>query len=197
MAAPTIPVSTKENLRDSIDIKVDIIHPKPVAAEAIEKITHNRERQTRPQLLTPGTLSLGLVLNPPFPTPYVPPTKKDRDILFQSMLDEYFNPPPSAASPIPAVVAPNPTDLTGTPSSITTDQNAPFTSTSQTPQETQSLVIPLGVKEYFHDIEVAHLDNDPFFGALIPEPNSKEYSSRNVIPTNVNSVNHPPEHLIN
>ncbi|GKB40335.1 hypothetical protein Tco_0885277, partial [Tanacetum coccineum] len=80
--APTIPVSTEENLGDPIDIRVDIIHPEPVAAvafpaaaieeltalrfrvdiaeaenallrarikttEAIEKITHNRERQAR------------------------------------------------------------------------------------------------------------------------------------------------------
>nr|GEU56078.1 hypothetical protein [Tanacetum cinerariifolium] len=32
MAAPTIPISTRENLRDRIDIRVDIIHPEPVAA---------------------------------------------------------------------------------------------------------------------------------------------------------------------
>ncbi|GKC76829.1 retrovirus-related pol polyprotein from transposon TNT 1-94 [Tanacetum coccineum] len=44
-----------------------------------------------PQLLTPGTLSSGLMPNPPPPTPY------------------YFNPPPSVASPVPAVVAPDPT----------------------------------------------------------------------------------------
>ncbi|GJW68441.1 hypothetical protein Tco_0122865 [Tanacetum coccineum] len=29
------------------------------------------------------------------PTPYVPPTKNDWDILFQPMIDEYFNPPQS------------------------------------------------------------------------------------------------------
>ncbi|GKE05699.1 hypothetical protein Tco_1397717 [Tanacetum coccineum] len=34
MAAPTIPVSAEENLRDPIDIRVDIIHPEPVAAVA-------------------------------------------------------------------------------------------------------------------------------------------------------------------
>nr|GEX83312.1 retrovirus-related Pol polyprotein from transposon TNT 1-94 [Tanacetum cinerariifolium] len=33
-----------------------------------------------------------------FPTSYVPPTKKDWDLLFQPMFDEYFNPPPSVAS---------------------------------------------------------------------------------------------------
>ncbi|GJR90064.1 uncharacterized mitochondrial protein-like protein [Tanacetum coccineum] len=107
-----------------------------------------------PQLLTPGTISLGLVPNPPSPTSYVPPTKKDWDILFQLMFDEYFFPPPSVASLVPAFVAPDPADLT-----------------------------------------VAHLDNDPFFSVPIPEPNSEESSSRDVIPTNVHSVNQPPEHL--
>ncbi|GKB55715.1 retrovirus-related pol polyprotein from transposon TNT 1-94 [Tanacetum coccineum] len=36
--------------------------------------------------------------------------------------------------------------------------------------------------------------NDPFFGVPIPELNSKESSSRDVIPTNVHSLNQPPEH---
>ncbi|GJV33902.1 hypothetical protein Tco_1394302 [Tanacetum coccineum] len=44
IAASTIPVSTEENLRDPIDIRVDIIHPEPVAAvafpaAAIEELT--------------------------------------------------------------------------------------------------------------------------------------------------------------
>ncbi|GKF16298.1 hypothetical protein Tco_0061216, partial [Tanacetum coccineum] len=34
MVAPTILVSAEENLRDPIDIRVDIIHPEPVAAVA-------------------------------------------------------------------------------------------------------------------------------------------------------------------
>ncbi|GJS46797.1 hypothetical protein Tco_0596918 [Tanacetum coccineum] len=138
-----------------------------------------------PQLLTLGTLSSGLVPNPTSLTPYVPPTKKDWDILFQPMFDKYFNPLPSVASPVPTIVVTEPADSTGSPYSTTIDQDAPSTSTSQTPQETQSPVIPFGVEEHFHDIEVAHLDNDPFFGVSILEPNSKESSSRDVIPTNV------------
>ncbi|GJS02164.1 hypothetical protein Tco_0318672 [Tanacetum coccineum] len=93
------------------------------------------------------------------------------------------------------VIAPDPADSTGTPSLTTIDQDAPSPSTSQTPLEIQPPVIPYGVEEEFHDIKVAHLDNDPFFGVLIPEPNSKESSSRDVIPTNVHSVNQPPKHL--
>ncbi|GJZ52271.1 hypothetical protein Tco_0606786 [Tanacetum coccineum] len=55
MAAPTIPVSTKENLRDSIDIRVvDIAEVENASlrtmikiTEAIDKITRNCERQVR------------------------------------------------------------------------------------------------------------------------------------------------------
>ncbi|GJW28037.1 retrovirus-related pol polyprotein from transposon TNT 1-94 [Tanacetum coccineum] len=90
------------------------------------------------------------------------------DILFQPMFDEYFSPPPSVASLAPLVVAIKPADSTGTPSSTTINQDAPSASTSQTPQETQSPVIPSDVEEHFHDFEVAHLDNDPFFGLPIP-----------------------------
>ncbi|GJU30770.1 retrovirus-related pol polyprotein from transposon TNT 1-94 [Tanacetum coccineum] len=78
-----------------------------------------------PQLLTPRIIISGLVPNPPSLTPYVPPTKKDWDILFQPMFDEYFNPSPSVASLVPAVVALDPTDSTGSPSSTSVDQDAP------------------------------------------------------------------------
>ncbi|GJX56768.1 integrase, catalytic region, zinc finger, CCHC-type containing protein [Tanacetum coccineum] len=122
-----------------------------------------------PQLLTPGTISTGLVPNPFSPTPVV--------------------------SLVPAAAASRHADQTGTPSSTIIDQDAPSSSTSQTPQETQSPVIPSDVEEHFYDIEVAHLDNDPFFGVPIPEPNSEESSSRDVIPTNVHSINQPSEHL--
>ncbi|GJY51386.1 hypothetical protein Tco_0442233 [Tanacetum coccineum] len=63
------------------------------------------------------------------------------------------------------VVAP---ELTETPSSTSIDQDEPSPSTSQTPQELQSLLIPSSVEEKFHDIEVAHLDIDPIFGVPIP-----------------------------
>nr|GFC29146.1 hypothetical protein [Tanacetum cinerariifolium] len=64
------------------------------------------------QLLTHGTLSLVLMPNPPSLTPYVPPTKKDWDTLFQPMFDEYFSHPPSVASLVPTVIAPEPADST-------------------------------------------------------------------------------------
>ncbi|GJR96712.1 retrovirus-related pol polyprotein from transposon TNT 1-94 [Tanacetum coccineum] len=104
------------------------------------------------------------------------------------MFDEYFNPPPSVASPVLVVVALEPADSTDKPSLTSINQDAPSPSTSQTPQELQSLVIPSGVEEHFHDTKIAHLDNDPFFGVPIPEPNFEESYSRDVIPTNARLV---------
>ncbi|GJU96830.1 retrovirus-related pol polyprotein from transposon TNT 1-94 [Tanacetum coccineum] len=113
--------------------------------------------RTEPQLLTPRTISSGLVQNPSSPTPYVPPTKKDWDILFQLMFDEYFNPPPSVASLVHVVVTLEPTDPTSTPSSTFIDQDEPSPS------------------------------NDSFFGVPTPDLSSEESSSRDVIPTNAHS----------
>ncbi|GJS45496.1 retrovirus-related pol polyprotein from transposon TNT 1-94 [Tanacetum coccineum] len=59
---------------------------------------------------------------------------------------EYFNPPPSVDTLVPVVTAPEPADQIGTPSS-SINQDAQSPSTSQTPQESQSLVIPTSVEE--------------------------------------------------
>ncbi|GJR27581.1 retrovirus-related pol polyprotein from transposon TNT 1-94 [Tanacetum coccineum] len=130
------------------------------------------------KLLTPGTISSGLVQNIPSSTPYVPPTKNYWEILFQPMFDEYLNPPPSVDLQVPAVIAPEPAVSTGTPSSTIIDQNASSTSNSQTTPETPSLVIPLGMEEADRKIEVAYMDNNPFVEFPIPEPSSEEYSTQ-------------------
>ncbi|GJS54354.1 hypothetical protein Tco_0627716 [Tanacetum coccineum] len=66
--------------------------------------------------LTPGYISSRLVQNSVSPTTYVPPSKRDYEILFQPLFDEYFNPPPCAISPDPvAVAAPRPVDPAGSP----------------------------------------------------------------------------------
>ncbi|GJR62529.1 retrovirus-related pol polyprotein from transposon TNT 1-94 [Tanacetum coccineum] len=57
------------------------------------------------QLLTPGTISSGLVSQPPSSTPIVPPTQDEWNLLFQPMFDEYFKPPPSVDHPVPKVHA--------------------------------------------------------------------------------------------
>nr|GEW45637.1 hypothetical protein [Tanacetum cinerariifolium] len=71
--------------------------------------------------------------------------------------------PPEVIAPIADVVAPEPAESTGLPSLTTVDQDAPSPSKSQTTPKTQPPVIPNNVEEDNHDIEVAHMGNDPFF----------------------------------
>ncbi|GJY62209.1 hypothetical protein Tco_0462866 [Tanacetum coccineum] len=52
--------------------------------------TANLSAGPNPNLLTPGPISSGLVPNSPLAIPYVPPTNKDLELLFQPMFDEYF-----------------------------------------------------------------------------------------------------------
>ncbi|GKB69877.1 putative ribonuclease H-like domain-containing protein, partial [Tanacetum coccineum] len=140
--------------------------------------------------MTPTTISSGLVPNPPPSTAFVPPSRTDWDILFQPLFDELLNPPssvdrptPEVITPIAEVVAPEPAASTGLPSSTTVDQDAPLPSNSQTSPETQSLVIPNDVEEDNHDLDVAHMNNDPFVGIPIPKNDSEVSSSSDVIPT--------------
>ncbi|GJV67958.1 retrovirus-related pol polyprotein from transposon TNT 1-94 [Tanacetum coccineum] len=77
------------------------------------------------------------------------------------------------------------------PSSTLFDQDAPSPSNSHTTQETQTPIISHDVEEDNHDIEVAHMGNDPYFGILIPEVTSDQSSSSDVIHTIV-----PPDHQV-
>ncbi|GKA45020.1 retrovirus-related pol polyprotein from transposon TNT 1-94 [Tanacetum coccineum] len=119
--------------------------------------------------MTPATISSGLVLNPPPSTPF----------------------PPEVVTPIDEVAAPVPVVSTGSPSSTTVDQDAPSPSNSQTTPDTQPPVSPNDVEEDNHDIKVAHMGNDPYFGILIPEVPSDQSSSSDSIHINV-----PPDHQI-
>ncbi|GKF77204.1 retrovirus-related pol polyprotein from transposon TNT 1-94, partial [Tanacetum coccineum] len=109
--------------------------------------------------MTPATISSGLVPNPPPSTLFVPPSRGDYDLLFQSMFDELLTPPPSIDYPAPEVVAliyevvaPVPDVSTGSPSLTNVDQDAPSPSNSQTTPETQPPNIPNDVEEDNHDI---------------------------------------------
>nr|GEY23321.1 hypothetical protein [Tanacetum cinerariifolium] len=114
----------------------------------------------RPALneMTPATISSGLVLKPSSSTPYVPPSRNDRDLLFQPMFDELLNPSPSVdpqapevIAPIVDVILPVQAESTDSPSSTTVDQDAPST--------------------------IAHMGNDSLFGVPIPEVTSAQSSS--------------------
>nr|GFA56301.1 retrovirus-related Pol polyprotein from transposon TNT 1-94 [Tanacetum cinerariifolium] len=132
--------------------------------------------------MTARTISSGLVPTSSPSTSYVPPSRNNWDLLFQPMFDELLNPSPSvvnqapeAIAPIAEVIPPGNADLTGSPSSITVEQDAPFTSNSPTPTETQSSVIPQDVGDDNLDMEVAHMGNDPLFGVPIPEEELNEF----------------------
>ncbi|GKB72584.1 retrovirus-related pol polyprotein from transposon TNT 1-94 [Tanacetum coccineum] len=92
------------------------------------------------------------------------------------MFDELLTPPPSidypayeVVAPIHEVVDPEPAALTGSPSSTTIDQDAPSPN-------------------------VAHMDNDPYFGISIPEVPSDQSSSTDSIHTIVHPDHQISEH---
>ncbi|GJR52797.1 hypothetical protein Tco_1403318 [Tanacetum coccineum] len=93
----------------------------------------------------------------------------------------------SSFAPVPAV-------STGSPSSTTVNQDASSPSNSQTTPKTRSPILPNDVEEYNHDLDVAHMNNDPFFGITIPE-NNYEASSSDVIPTVVQTATPNSEHV--
>nr|GEY22229.1 hypothetical protein [Tanacetum cinerariifolium] len=132
------------------------------------------QSSSRPSLneMTPATISSGLVQKSSSSTPYVPPTAKVIALI---------------ADVIPPIQA----DSSSLPSSTTVDQDAPSPSKSHTTAKTQSYVIPQEVEEDNHDIEVAHMGNDPLFGVPIPEAPSSQ-SSSTVSPHSIVQ----PDHLI-
>nr|GEU86424.1 retrovirus-related Pol polyprotein from transposon TNT 1-94 [Tanacetum cinerariifolium] len=94
--------------------------------------------------ITLATISSGLVPNTTSSTPFVPSSRTDWDMMFQLLFDELLTPPPSFDHPSLEVI----------------DQDAPSLSKSLTTPETQPPVIP-NEEEDNHDIEVAHMGNDP------------------------------------
>nr|GFD46860.1 hypothetical protein [Tanacetum cinerariifolium] len=97
------------------------------------------------------------------------------------MFDELLNPPPSVVNQVPEAIAlivevipPVNADSTGSPSSTIVEQDAPSTSNSTTPTETQSSIIPQDVGDDNLDIEVSHKGSDPLFGIPIPEVNFEQ-----------------------
>ncbi|GKA46419.1 retrovirus-related pol polyprotein from transposon TNT 1-94, partial [Tanacetum coccineum] len=151
--------------------------------------------------MTPATISSGLMPNPPPSTPFVPPLRSDWDLLFQLLFDKLLTPPPSVDYTAPEVVAlihevvaPVPAVSTDSPSSTNVDQDAPSPSNSQTTLETQPPIIPNDVEEDNHDIEVAHMSNDPYFGIPIPEVPSDQSSLSDSIHTIVHLDHQISEH---
>ncbi|GJW34162.1 retrovirus-related pol polyprotein from transposon TNT 1-94 [Tanacetum coccineum] len=98
---------------------------------------------------------------------------------------------PEVIAPIIEVVAPELATSTDSPSLTTFDQDARSPSNSQTTPETQSPIILNNVEKGNHDLDVAHMNNDPYFSILIPEVPSNQSSSTDLTHTIVH-----PDHQI-
>nr|GEX54842.1 integrase, catalytic region, zinc finger, CCHC-type, peptidase aspartic, catalytic [Tanacetum cinerariifolium] len=122
------------------------IDPTGSPVEDLGKLKPKADIGPAHQLMTLGTLSSGLVPNSIPQPPYVLPTKKYWNILFQPMFNEFFNPPPSVVSLVLVAAAPRPIDPTGSPVSTLIEQDAPSTSNPSTQEQEQSLIISQGVK---------------------------------------------------
>ncbi|GJR81507.1 hypothetical protein Tco_0152292 [Tanacetum coccineum] len=105
-----------------------------------------------PTFLTPGQISSRLVPNPVPAAPYVPPTNKELEILFQPMFDEYLEPPHIERLVSPALVVPVPVNSAGVAAGSTIIKHNPF----------------------------ATVDNDPFINVFALEPSSDASSSGDV-----------------
>ncbi|GJW15197.1 putative ribonuclease H-like domain-containing protein [Tanacetum coccineum] len=150
-----------------------------------------------PILLTPGPISSGLVPNPPPAAPYVPPTNKELEILFQPMFDEYFESSTVDRRVPPAPAAQAPVNPTGPSVSIPIDQEAPSGSHSPSSLDHQSSSVHQGVAAE-HSFEVnpfAAADPEPFVNVFALDHNSEASSSRVIARTESNQTTQPHEHL--
>nr|GEV70218.1 retrovirus-related Pol polyprotein from transposon TNT 1-94 [Tanacetum cinerariifolium] len=138
-----------------------------------------------PMFLMPGQISSGLIPDPVPAAPYVSPTNKDLEILFQPMFDEYLETPcvERLVSPDPAVPLP----VNTTPSSTTIDQDAlcPCHSPSSSAFQSSSLLQGVAAESTIMEVNpFAPIDNDPFVNVFALEPSSKASSSGDVEPKN-------------
>nr|GEX74800.1 hypothetical protein [Tanacetum cinerariifolium] len=123
--------------------------------------------------MTLGTISLGLVL-----------TTSSSTVVNQA---------PEAIALIDEVIPPVYADATGSPSSTTVEQDAPSTSNSTTPTETQSSIIPQDVGDDNLDMEVARMGSDLLSGIPIPEVTSWQ-STTPASPQAYVQTDHPLPH---
>ncbi|GJQ95804.1 hypothetical protein Tco_0006943 [Tanacetum coccineum] len=139
----------------------------------------------------------GLVPNPPPAAPYVPPTNKELEILFQPMFDEYFESSTVDHLVPPAPAAQAPVNPTGPSVSIPIDQEAPSGSHSPSSSDHQSSSVHQGVAAE-HSFEVnpfAAADPEPFVNVFAPDHNSEASSSGVIERIKSNQTTQPHEHL--
>ncbi|GJW65196.1 integrase, catalytic region, zinc finger, CCHC-type containing protein [Tanacetum coccineum] len=124
-----------------------------------------------------------LVPNPVPATPYVPPTNKELEILFQPMFDKYLEPTCVEKPVSPALAVLVLVTSGGTPSSTTIDQDAPSPSYSPSSSALQSTSLHQGVaaeSTLMEDNPFPPVDNDPFVNVFAPKPSSEASSSEDL-----------------
>ncbi|GKE48817.1 retrovirus-related pol polyprotein from transposon TNT 1-94 [Tanacetum coccineum] len=131
-----------------------------------------------PTFLTLGQISSGLVPNLVPAAPYVPPTNKELEILFQPMFDEYMEPPRAerSVSPAPAVSV----------------HHSSSSSALQSPSLHQGVAAESALME---DNPFAPVDNHPFINVFAPEPSSEVSSFGDLSSTESPYVSQTLHHL--
>ncbi|GJW22456.1 retrovirus-related pol polyprotein from transposon TNT 1-94 [Tanacetum coccineum] len=120
----------------------------------------------------------GLIPNPVPVVPYVPPTNKELEILFQPMFDEYLEPTRVERPVSPALAVSVSVNSAGTPLSTTIDQDAPSPSHSPLSSALQSPSLHQGIaveSTLMEDNPFAPIDNDPFVNVFAPEPTFEDH----------------------
>ncbi|GKE57821.1 putative ribonuclease H-like domain-containing protein, partial [Tanacetum coccineum] len=144
-----------------------------------------------PNLLTPGPISSGLVPNPAPAIPYVPPTNKELEMLFQPMFDEYFNPPVIRQDPIPNVVQ-DPVITTGP----LVFQRLKRTHLSSPLDHHFTLVHHgIAVEQYAEVNPFAAADPELFVNVFALDPTSEASSSGEITIPEPNQSTQPYEHI--
>ncbi|GJT32569.1 retrovirus-related pol polyprotein from transposon TNT 1-94 [Tanacetum coccineum] len=133
-----------------------------------------------PTFLTTGQISSGLIPNLVPAAPYVPPTNKELEILFQPMFDKYMEPPRVERPVSPALAVLVPINSASTPSFTTIDQDAPSPSHSASSSALQSPSLHQGVaaeSTLMEDNPFDPVDNHPFINVFALEPSYEASSS--------------------
>nr|GEW40342.1 hypothetical protein [Tanacetum cinerariifolium] len=104
------------------DVHIDYIQHSRKHADVLQEIVED----ARALCPLDCNLDATLVPKPPSSTPFIPPTRNERDTLIQPLFDEYSRTQPSVDAPDTEVVALVQAISTTTPSSASVDQDAPL-----------------------------------------------------------------------
>ncbi|GJU50562.1 retrovirus-related pol polyprotein from transposon TNT 1-94 [Tanacetum coccineum] len=107
-----------------------------------------------PTFLTHGQISSGLIPNPVPAAPYVPPTNKELEILFQPIFDEYLEPPRIERPVSPTLAVPVPVNSAGS----TIIEDNPFAPVDNNPFVNVFAPEPSSEASSFGDIYKVKLD---------------------------------------